>query len=150
MWHARPGTVLQAMAASKETQTCGAGKTALWGAHVEWFCMSCSTLVRSWASSCSVPGVSWPATTTSPLPFLFMCLLYHGVYAVGTLRDTHRGAKEALRYWSVTKQHVTQKGGMSFARFGHIVFTQWQDSKLVRFLSTIHIRPWHFTPRQYL
>lgn len=82
-------------------------------------------------------------------PILFMCLMWHGVFAVGTLRDTHRGSKEALRFWSVTKQHVRKKGEMVFARFGGLVFAQWLDSKMVRFLSTIHIRPWHFIRRSY-
>ena len=82
-------------------------------------------------------------------PILFMCLLWHGVYAVGTLRENHRGSKEAIRYWTLTKQHPRKKGEMAFARFGFLAFSQWIDSKLVRFLSTIHIRPQDFFPRAY-
>lgn len=82
-------------------------------------------------------------------PILFMCLVWHGVYAVGTLRENHRGSKEAMQYWTMTNQSVKKKGDMSFARFGFLVFTQWVDSKLVKFLSTIHIKPEDFHARAY-
>ncbi|CAN0319471.1 unnamed protein product, partial [Ectocarpus sp. 6 AP-2014] len=38
---------------------------------------------------------------------------------------------------------------MVFARFGSLVFVQWKDSKLVKFLSTIHLSPKHFLPKEY-
>ncbi|CAM9919709.1 unnamed protein product [Pylaiella littoralis] len=72
-------------------------------------------------------------------PVLFNCLLWHGLFAVGTLKDIHRGASQAVRYWTTTKQTPRQKGDMAFARFGFLTFTQWKDSKLVRLLSTIHV-----------
>ncbi|CAN0576583.1 unnamed protein product, partial [Ectocarpus sp. 12 AP-2014] len=81
-------------------------------------------------------------------PILFMCLLWHGIFAVGTLRDTHRGSKEAIQYWSTRRQYVRKEGEMVFARFGSLVFVQWKDSKLVKFLSTIHLSPKHFLPKE--
>lgn len=82
-------------------------------------------------------------------PILFMCLVWHGVYAVGTLRENRRGSKEAMRYWGITKQSMKKKGDMSFARFGFLVFTQWWDSKKVKFLSTAHIKPEDLNARPY-
>ncbi|CAN0381073.1 unnamed protein product, partial [Pylaiella littoralis] len=83
-------------------------------------------------------------------PILFMCLQWFGVFAVGTLRENHRRSKEAIQFWSLTNQYVRKNGYMVFARFGTLVFTNWQDSKLVRFLSTIHITPEHFILRVYI
>ncbi|CAN0453722.1 unnamed protein product, partial [Pylaiella littoralis] len=82
-------------------------------------------------------------------PVLFNCLLWHGLFAVGTLKDIHRGASQAVRYWTTTKQTPRQKGDMAFARFGFLTFTQWKDSKLVRLLSTIHVNNGDFVPIPY-
>lgn len=72
-------------------------------------------------------------------PILFLCLLLHGVFAVGTFRDIHRGASHAVRYWKATKQVLKRRGDMAFARFGVLSFAQWKDKRLVRFVSTIHV-----------
>ncbi|CAM9689964.1 unnamed protein product, partial [Hapterophycus canaliculatus] len=75
-------------------------------------------------------------------PILFLCLFWCGIFAVGTLRTIHRGAKHAVRYWSASRQ----KGDMSFARYGFLSFAQWKDSRLVHFISTIHVKREHFLP----
>lgn len=77
-------------------------------------------------------------------PVLFLCLVWHGVFAVGTVKDIHRGASHATRYWKATNQTLKTRGDMSFARFGLLSFTQWLDKKLVRFVSTIHVDEKHF------
>lgn len=82
-------------------------------------------------------------------PVLFNCLFWCGLFAVGTLKDIHRGASQAVRYWTTTKQTPRQKGDMAFARFGFLTFTQWKDSKLVRLLSTIHVNKGDFVPIPY-
>lgn len=79
-------------------------------------------------------------------PILFLCLLWHGIFAVGTLKDIHRGASQAVQYWTVTRQTPRKKGEMVFARFGFLAFAQWKDSKLVRLLSTIHVKKSDFIP----
>ncbi|CAM9818641.1 unnamed protein product [Ectocarpus sp. 4 AP-2014] len=38
---------------------------------------------------------------------------------------------------------------MVYARFGSLVFVQWKDSNLVKNLSTIHLSPKHFLPKEY-
>ncbi|CAN0032695.1 unnamed protein product [Pylaiella littoralis] len=82
-------------------------------------------------------------------PILFLCLLWHGIFAVGTLKDIHRGASQAVQYWTVTRQTPRKKGDMVFARFGFLAFAQWKDSKLVRLLSTIHVKKSDFIPIPY-
>ncbi|CAM9910357.1 unnamed protein product [Pylaiella littoralis] len=82
-------------------------------------------------------------------PVLFNCLLWHGLFAVGTLKDIHRGASQAVRYWTTTKQTPRQKGDMAFARVGFLTFTRWKDSRLVRLLSTIHVNKGDFVPIPY-
>lgn len=83
-------------------------------------------------------------------PILFLCLYWNGVFAVGTLRQIHRGATDAVRYWTVTKQAPKKKGQMVFARFGFLSFVQWKDSALVSSLSTIHVAKKDFKPRPYM
>lgn len=56
------------------------------------------------------------------LSILFLCLLQLGVFAVGTLKDIHRGASHAVRYWRVTQQTPKKRGDMAFARFGLLDF----------------------------
>lgn len=79
-------------------------------------------------------------------PILFLCLLLQGVFAVGTLRDIHRGASHAGRYWRVTMQNLKRRGDMDFARFGFLTFAQWLDKRLVRLVSTTHVKKEHFIP----
>lgn len=79
-------------------------------------------------------------------PILFLCLLLQGIFAVGTLREIHRGASHAVRYWRATRQTPKERGDMAFARFGLLNFTQWKDKRLVRLLSTIHVNKEHFFP----
>ena len=45
-------------------------------------------------------------------PILFLCLLLQGVFAVGTLREIHRGASHAVRYWKATRQTPKKRGDM--------------------------------------
>lgn len=82
-------------------------------------------------------------------PILFLCLVLQGVFAVGTIRDIHRGASHAVRYWRVTRQTPKERGDMAFARFGLLSFTQWKDKRLVRFASTIHVLKDDFIPLEH-
>lgn len=79
-------------------------------------------------------------------PILFLCLLQLGVFAVGTLKDIHRGASHAVRYWRVAQQTPKKRGDMAFARFGFLTFVQWLDKRLVRLVSTIHVKSKDFVP----
>ena len=82
-------------------------------------------------------------------PILFLCLLLQGVFAVGTLREIHRGASHAVRYWKATRQTPKKRGDMAFVRFGLLSFTQWKDKRLVRFASIIHAFKEHFIPLKH-
>ncbi|CAN0414963.1 unnamed protein product [Hapterophycus canaliculatus] len=82
-------------------------------------------------------------------PILLLCLFWRGVFGVGTLRGNHRGAKHAVWYWAASRQSVKKRGDMSFARYGFLAFVQWKDSKLVNFISTIHVKKEHFLPLPY-
>lgn len=73
-------------------------------------------------------------------PILFLCLKARGIYAVGTLKSIHRGVQNAKDYWASSKKSVDKKGDMIFARFGNMAFVKWWDSKVVLFLTTIHLR----------
>ena len=57
-------------------------------------------------------------------PILFFCLLLQGVFAVGILKEIHRGASHAVRYWRATKQTARKRGDMAFARFGFLTSVQ--------------------------
>jgi len=79
-------------------------------------------------------------------PILFLCLLLNGVFAVGTVKEVHRGASHAIRYWRATRQNPKERGEMAFARFGFLNFTQWMDKRLVRLVSTMHVMTEDFVP----
>lgn len=100
----------------------------------------------NWAQQLLQSGTYLAMDNFFTSPILFLCLLLHGVFAVGTLRDIHRGATHASRYLRATKQNTKKRGDMAFARFGFLAFTEWKDKRLVRLLSTIHWMKEHFIP----
>lgn len=73
-------------------------------------------------------------------PILFLCLKKRGIYAIGTLKSIHRGVLDVKTFWVENSQKLTKKGEMLFARFGNMAFVQWWDSRVVLFLTTIHLK----------
>lgn len=77
-------------------------------------------------------------------PTLFLCLAAHGVYAVGTLKSTLRGAAAAMKWWAKNGKKTSSKHDMLFLRWGEVAFTLWKDAKDVFICTTIHVYHTYF------
>lgn len=85
-------------------------------------------------------------------PTLFLCLAAHGIYAVGTLKSTLRGAAAAIKSWAKNQKKLYGKHDILFLRWGQVAFTLWKDAKDVLVCTTIHVHETYFkgVPYRYV
>lgn len=80
---------------------------------------------------------------------LLLCLATHDIFAVGTVRKTRMGMGGALQFWKENEESTKVRGDMLFARNGHLTVVEWIDSKVVYFMSSMHIFESDFVPLEF-
>lgn len=127
----------------RPTEKCPLGRTTRMVLHV--LLKACPEFGRQLDGS----GVSVAMDNYFTSATLLLCLATHDIFAVGTVRKNRMGMGGALQFWKEKKESTKDRGDMLFARNGHLTVVEWIDSKVVHFMSSMHIFESDFVPLEF-
>ena len=127
----------------RRTEKCPLGRTTRMVLHV--LLKSCRAFGRQIDGS----GVSIAMDNYFTSATLLLCLASHDIFAVGTVRENRIGMDGALQFWAESDMSTVDRADMLFARNGHLTVVEWIDSKVVHFMSSMHIFESDFVPLEF-